>query len=45
LWAQSVVIGGVGYTLFFVLDITERKRAETESAQLQKIISAAQLGL
>lgn len=30
LWARRVVIGGIGYSLCFVLDISERKQVEEE---------------
>ena len=30
MWARRVVIGGIGYSLCFVLDISERKRMEEE---------------
>jgi PAS domain S-box-containing protein len=41
LWARRVVIAGVGYSLCFVLDISERKRMEEELVRARQGADAA----
>jgi PAS domain S-box-containing protein len=41
LWARRVAIGGVGYVLSFVLDISERKRMEEELVRARLAADAA----
>jgi len=41
LWARRVAIGGVGYSLCFVLDISERKAMEEELVRARKGADAA----
>jgi len=41
LWARRVVIGGIGYSLCFVLDISERKQMEEELVRARLAADAA----